>query len=274
MIKFINKIILFFVLLIGISSLYLILIILRPELVYNFYYRFTTDKASSLILGTSRSAQGIKPDIISKNLLNQNNEIINHSFAIGPSSYGPNYFREIKNKLNRDPKANGLFILSVDPWSLATDSTNFSDDTSSFFEIRKNLFVGNLKNSSINPNYEYLWRYWTNKFSPLENLFKHIIGYNRLIELHADGWLEVNINLDSIKNSSLKIFPNIIAPPKWMSLTTDFVGPKPVIDLHAAGLKVSEGMLKAKLLGLNDDDFKIYMESNYPALAFETEDYL
>lgn len=196
MIKFIKKIILFFILLGIISTVYVLVIYYNPYLVDNFYYRFTTKKAKSLILGTSRSAQGIKPTIINKIISQADNKIINHSFAIGPSSYGPNYYKEIYNKLDTN-STNGLFILSVDPWSLTVTKTNINDDTLDFFEVKGKLFVGNLKSSSSNPNYEYLWEYWDNKYSIFENAFKHMINYHGILELHEDGWLEVNIKMDS-----------------------------------------------------------------------------
>lgn len=63
-------------------------------------------------------------------------------------------------------------------------------------------------------------------------------------------------------------FPEVPAAFGYMSYTTDFIDPLAVIDLHSAGLKVGEGMIKAKLLGFQGFEFKIFMESNYPSLAF------
>jgi hypothetical protein len=147
-----------------------------------------------MILGTSRSAQGIKPSVFNDRMT-AGNPMINHSFAIGPSSFGPNYLREIENKLDPNTE-NGLFIISADPWSLTTELNNIEDDTAQFFEVRQKLFVGNLKSSSSNPNFDYLKNYWSNRFSVFANLFKDWINYKNLIILHADGWLEVNVVLD------------------------------------------------------------------------------
>ncbi|MDK2062613.1 hypothetical protein PT520_08785 [Aliarcobacter butzleri] len=55
----------------------------------------------------------------------------------------------------------------------------------------------------------------------------------------------------------------------YMSFTTDYIDNQAVIDLHTAGLKVAEGMLKANKLNLSKDKYKVFMESNYPALSFE-----
>ncbi|MCB2220086.1 MAG: hypothetical protein KQI35_06795 [Bacteroidetes bacterium] len=193
--KFIVKIGIYTVLLSLLAALFLLLIYLRPELVDNFYRRFTTPKGKSMILGTSRSAQGIKPSVLNSRITTGKNPMINHSFAIGPSSFGPNYLREIKHKI--DPKTeNGLFIISADPWSLTTEINNIEDDTANFFEVRQKLFVGNLKSSSLNPNFDYLKNYWSNRFSVFANLFKDWINYKNQIILHEDGWLEVNVVLN------------------------------------------------------------------------------
>lgn len=193
--NFLLKTGIYFGLLFALVSLFMTLVYLRPELVDHFYRRFTTPKGKSLIIGTSRSAQGIKPSVINKRITYNNNEIINHSFAFGPSSFGPNYLREIKQKSDPDV-TNGLYIISVDPWSLTKDIDNIEDDTARFFEVRQKLFVGNLASSSSNPNFEYLKNYWPNRFSIFENLFKSLINYKRLIVLHEDGWLELNIPLE------------------------------------------------------------------------------
>ena len=58
-----------------------------------------------------------------------------------------------------------------------------------------------------------------------------------------------------------------------MSFTTDFIDNTAIIDLHTAGLKVAEGMLKANNLKLKPHDYKKYLEENYPALAFDDHKY-
>ena len=195
--KFLNKVVIYFILLGLVVGLFITVIFFKPELVDNFYRRFTTDKANSLILGTSRAAQGIKPSVINEIICTDKNKIINHSFAVGPSSIGPNYYREITQKLKKNT-TNGIFIISVDPWSIATTTENIDDDSLKFFEVETELFVGNLTSSSVNPNFDYLYKYWNNRFSPFGNGFKELINYEGLLYLHKDGWLEVNLNMDSI----------------------------------------------------------------------------
>jgi hypothetical protein len=53
-----------------------------------------------------------------------------------------------------------------------------------------------------------------------------------------------------------------------MSYTADYADPQAVIDLHTAGLKVAEGMIKANSLNLKPFEYKNYLEKNYPALSF------
>ena len=194
---FLLKTFFFFILFGLVVFLYILLIYLRPDLVDAFYYRFTTPKAHSLILGASRAAQGIQPEIINKTICSDENKIINHAFAIGPSSFGPNYLREITKKLDKSSN-NGLFIIEVDPWILAKDAGDINDDSTLFFEVQKKLFVGNLKSSNSNPNFEYLFHHWVNKFEPFTRIFKYMLKYKGMSVLHADGWLEVTTVMDSV----------------------------------------------------------------------------
>jgi hypothetical protein len=180
--------------------LYITLIYFRPDLVDAFYYRFTTPKAHSLILGASRAGQGIRPEVINKMLLTPENKIINHAFAIGVSSYGPNYLKEITKKLDTS-YSNGLFIISVTPGTLSIDLEDNKDDSTLFFEVQGKLFVGNLKSSSTNPNFDYLINHWVNRFEPFARIFKYMINYKGISVLHEDGWLEVTTNMDSASNN-------------------------------------------------------------------------
>lgn len=59
----------------------------------------------------------------------------------------------------------------------------------------------------------------------------------------------------------------------YMSFRADYIDPSAVIDLHSAGLKVAEGMIKANSRGLKGIEYKQYLESNYPAKAFGDKKY-
>lgn len=73
----------------------------------------------------------------------------------------------------------------------------------------------------------------------------------------------------SLNGAKFNCIPKKPKPFGHMSFTADFIDSQAVIDLHTAGLKVAEGMLKANKIGLNGSEYKIFMEKNYPALAFE-----
>jgi threonine dehydrogenase-like Zn-dependent dehydrogenase len=47
----------------------------------------------------------------------------------------------------------------------------------------------------------------------------------------------------------LNVYPSRPAPAGSMSLTTDFVGPKPLIDLHTAGLVVGASLTRRRIAG-------------------------
>lgn len=89
---------------------------------------------------------------------------------------------------------------------------------------------------------------------------------NEVLLIHIAG----NIN---IEGKNIKCKPKEPNKFPYMSFTTDFIDNKAVIDLHTAGLKVAEGMLKANELNLHGIEYKKYMELNYPALAFDNKKY-
>ena len=84
--------------------------------------------------------------------------------------------------------------------------------------------------------------------------------------IHISG----NVNFSNIK---CKTIPSKPANYGHMSYTADYIDSMAVIDLHCAGLKVAEGMLKANMKNLEKKEYKDFMESNYPALSFENEKY-
>lgn len=65
--------------------------------------------------------------------------------------------------------------------------------------------------------------------------------------------------------------PDKPKPFGYMSYTTDFIDNNAVIDLHTAGLKVAEGMLKANKMKISGKEYKKFMLDFYPALAFDEE---
>ena len=149
-----------------------------------FYGRFTSPLAGSLIVGTSRAAQGIRPAVLAARLAGPfEGPLLNYAFTLTHSPYGPAYLRSIRRKLRPEVK-NGLFIVAVDPWSLSLTGPEgtYPED---------NSFVGQLRQVSQNLNLAYLIRYQT------KPLYRLLLDFATSTErLHPDGWLEVNIGTD------------------------------------------------------------------------------
>ncbi len=150
-----------------------------------FYGRFTGPPAGSLVLGTSRAAQGVQPAVLGARLGGRfEGPLLNYAFTLTHSPYGPAYLRSIRRKL-RPGVRNGLFIVAVDPWSLSLTGPEgkFPED---------NSFIGQLREVSQNPNLAYLAHYQT------KPLYRLLLDYATATErLHPDGWLEVRIGTDS-----------------------------------------------------------------------------
>jgi len=67
-----------------------------------------------------------------------------------------------------------------------------------------------------------------------------------LVILHICG----NVDGQALRQLGMWCRPSRFAPPGCMSVATDYVGPRPLIDLHTAGLKVGEILAGARLRGL------------------------
>lgn len=153
-----------------------------------FYVRFTTPQKDNLILGTSRSAQGLQPQIFDSIL---HKDFFNYSFTITHSPFGSVYLNCIKKKLNLKLKT-GIFIVTVDPWSISQKGDN-PNDTTKFEE--QNLALGNVKSVNAYPNFEYLLKQLKGKYYTI------LTPINGSTFLHDDGWLEVRISMDSASTS-------------------------------------------------------------------------
>ncbi|MBN2858303.1 MAG: hypothetical protein JXN63_07870 [Candidatus Delongbacteria bacterium] len=163
-----------------------------------FYIRFSSPLQKSLIIGSSRAAQGIVPSIINDELEKTvpNPMLFNYSFALGYSSFGPAYYNSIKRKLDTDSK-NGIFIIEVNPWTI---SENFKtvEDTTKFFE--NNLPTGSLKDVTSRPNFRYFLDFYDQSYIMIIiNRIKNIPYLSKNLNtsfLHDDGWFEVSVRMD------------------------------------------------------------------------------
>lgn len=66
-----------------------------------------------------------------------------------------------------------------------------------------------------------------------------------LVLAHIAG----NVDQEDVRRSGIRYRPEGFARPGYMSVTTGYLGPKPFIDLHTAGLKIGETMARARLGG-------------------------
>ncbi len=145
-----------------------------------FYNKFTTPKAKSMIIGDSRSMQGIQPAVMNKYLKNEGYTlpVFNYSFTIAQAPIGPLYTKSILKKLDASVK-NGVFIISVTPWMLGSNNDN-DNSKGEFHEADSPPH--NMHFVNMNPNYEYL----------LKNLnyFHFKALFRKKSTMHKDGWLE------------------------------------------------------------------------------------
>jgi len=155
-----------------------------------FYLRFTTGQHASMIVGTSRAAQGILPEVLNRELNGEYTTITNFSFTVANSPYGEVYLKAIQQKLdtNKQTKEN-IFIVAVDTWAVSTKN-NPADDVALYRE--NNLFLAKMTTigKAGKPNLEYLSRGYSESWGKI--LYRPITTKRRMC-LHEDGWLEVNV---------------------------------------------------------------------------------
>lgn len=182
--KFIRQAILFCLIS---MSVFVLILSLADGYTDPFYVRFTTPKQENLILGTSRAAQGLQPLIFK----NRNHlKIYNYAFTMGHSPFGEVYLNSIKNKLKKSTQ-DGVFIITVDPWSISSKLEN-PNDSSQFREL--NTCLANTPFVDDNPNFFYLIKNLKGRYySILTNKLKSPLF------LHQNGWLEVSIDMNSVK---------------------------------------------------------------------------
>jgi hypothetical protein len=63
----------------------------------------------------------------------------------------------------------------------------------------------------------------------------------RIVVAHISG----GANLQDLQNQCIPHRPREFAPVGHMSITSDYVGPRPLIDLHTAGLRVGQALAQA-----------------------------
>jgi hypothetical protein len=170
---------------------------LRRGYVDAFYARFTSPPAGSLVLGTSRAAQAIKPGVLAARLgAHYEGPWLNYAFTLAESPYGPGYLSSIQRKLAPDTR-HGLFVLAVDPWSLslpknatpgATAPPGSASQGQAAVFPEGNSMVSQLASVSQSPNLDYLAHYL---HKPFYQLLLNADTARVIERLHPDGWLEI-----------------------------------------------------------------------------------
>lgn len=157
-----------------------------------YYLKLSSPKQNSLILGTSRAAQGVVPELINSSTLSFTKPIYNFSFTMANSPYGKSYLEAIKKKVNNESK-NGLFILEVSPLAISFNTIRtLNGNEAEFREV--NNFLAQVNSVSTNPNLEYLLKYYPHAY------YKMILrNFKKQMILQKDGWLKVNISMDSTR---------------------------------------------------------------------------
>lgn len=72
-------------------------------------------------------------------------------------------------------------------------------------------------------------------------------------------------NFEELEEAGIACFPKRQVARHRMGLTFADLGPKPVVLLHAAGLKVGEAMWRGKQMGLDGEAFTNFVLTNSPA---------
>lgn len=152
-----------------------------------YYLRFTTPRQSSMIIGTSRPAQGIQPHVLDSVLRTHGKEVrsFNYGFAVGYSNYGDAYLGSILKKLDPTTR-DGVFILAVDPWGLAGPRSTPIHDP-----LRDGGFIAEMDWVNMDPNLEYLLTVY--KKPLLEIVLPDPRQPEGPMVLHEDGWLEIDL---------------------------------------------------------------------------------
>lgn len=181
---------------------------LRRGYVDAFYARFAAPPAASLVLGTSRAAQGIKPGVLAAQLKGYEGPWLNYAFTLAESPYGPGYLSSIERKL-APGTWHGLFVLAVDPWSLSLPKNvryHGSDNPFRLGEMviafpEEKSMVSQLTDVSQSPNLDYLAHYL---HKPFYQLLLNTDTAHVVERLHPDGWLEIALPPPSADTALLR----------------------------------------------------------------------
>jgi hypothetical protein len=142
-----------------------------------FFLRVKNGKKKNLILGTSRAAQGINPEEL------EGQSFYNFAFTASISPYGEVYRKAIMGKLDTSDH-DQKFLVTVDPWSLSSDTLDLSQVK------ERNGLLNKVSLDRWFTPIQYFLLVFDRPF--IEILDSHGVEY-----LHPNGWLEINVPMDS-----------------------------------------------------------------------------
>lgn len=148
------------------------------------YLRIASPAQSSLIVGTSRAAQGLYPKAFPTDSRGFAGPMYNFAFTSATSPWGPAYLRAIEMKLARMESRPGLFVLEVSPLAFTVNPKD---------GLRENKsFLAKLHSVTLSPNPEYPFYQSERGVDILEGLLQSALDKVRK-RLHPDGWLEISL---------------------------------------------------------------------------------
>jgi hypothetical protein len=173
-----------------------------------FYVKFTTPKQTSLIVGSSRAAQGVQPRLLDSVL--KNTTIYNYAFSRIHTPYGSSYLESIKKKLSTDSR-DGIFLVCVNPWTISVKKKEQLDETPFFEEDLS--FSGKLNKVNSKPNLSDLLNFYNDRNIEII-LKKFSLWQDQTFFIHNDGWYEARSDnnenkFNNLTNSTIHGYKNI-----------------------------------------------------------------
>jgi hypothetical protein len=101
-----------------------------------------------------------------------------------------------------------------------------------------------------------------------------LISYDQIVDINRGlciGAISGNLDIQGLRESGLHYAPAVLRPFRYMSYQAADLGPLPVLELYATGLKVGEEMARARLQGMGIEDAKAAAITNSRALDFPAE---
>ncbi len=101
--------------------------------------------------------------------------------------------------------------------------------------------------------------------------------FQQLARLNPDikmGVISGKLDIPALKESGLRFYPPTIKPFGFMSFQPYHLGPRPVLELFSAGLKVGELMARCRLKGMGIAETIQYCLTHSPAMDFGNGGYM